>query len=510
MNKNSEILKLYTDKGFLLDRERLDFFSELGIENTQIIIKEFIDLDIKERLITKNVFEKYSKKFKNIKPNKEYSENKNSVVKILSSPNFLSGKIEINDFVKYFRSRYESIKKILEMRDFDNLSSIRRIGSMNGVWTIIAMVSSKRITKNKNLLIEVEDLTGTSIVLVNKENSKLFKEARNLMLDDIVAFKVSGSIKILFANNIIYPDSNLKEEKYSNFDEYVAFSGDFHVGSKMFLEKNVLKFINWLNGNIGDERQKEIALKVRYLFLLGDNIEGVGQYPGQENFLEIKSCREQYKKFKELLEKIRKDIQIIVCPGQHDAVWIGEPQPIPSGKWMSGLSEIENLSLVPNPSLVEIDGGFKILMYHGTSINQFIDNNFEIRTNYGHKHPTKVIKEILKRRHLSPTHGLVDYVPCKDKDSLVIDVVPDIIATANQHRAEIDCYNNILMISSSCWQSITPFEEKIGNVPEPCRVPLFNLKTREIKIIDFSGGENNEIKWDESENLTCKLENKNG
>jgi len=120
------------------------------------------------------------------------------------------------------------------------------------------------------------------------------------------------------------------------------------------------------------------------------------------------------------------------------------------------------------------------------------------------------IKEILKRRHFSPTHGLVDYVPCKDKDSLVIDVVPDIIATANQHRAEIDCYNNILMISSSCWQSITPFEEKIGNVPEPCRVPLFNLKTREIKIIDFSGGENNEIKWDESENLTCKLENKNG
>jgi len=30
-----------------------------------------------------------------------------------------------------------------------------------------------------------------------------------------------------------------------------------------------------------------------------------------------------------------------------------------------------------------------------------------------------------------------------------------------------------------------PFEEKVGNIPDPCKVPLFNLKSREIKIIDF-------------------------
>ena len=51
------------------------------------------------------------------------------------------------------------------------------------------------------------------------------------------------------------------------------------------------------------------------------------------------------------------------------------------------------------------------------------------------------------------------------------------------------------MIASLCWQSVTPFEalgghdsgepDKVGNVPEPCRVPLFNLKTREVKILDF-------------------------
>jgi len=28
---------------------------------------------------------------------------------------------------------------------------------------------------------------------------------------------------------------------------------------------------------------------------------------------------------------------------------------------------MENLHLVPNPALIEIDGGFKVLMYHGAA-----------------------------------------------------------------------------------------------------------------------------------------------
>jgi len=47
-------------------------------------------------------------------------------------------------------------------------------------------------------------------------------------------------------------------------------------------------------------------------------------------------------------------------------------------------------------------------------------------------------------------------------------------------------YNNILLVASSCWQAKTPFEEKVGNNPDPCKVPVFNLKSREIKILDFS------------------------
>ena len=503
----NKILELCSSKGFLLDREMLDFFSEMDIKVVEKIINILVGI-VKERVITKKVFDKHIDNFRDllvIDGNNKVI--KNEEVKLLFNPSFKSKKIEVKDFVQHFRLRFESIKNLLEKKDLDNLSSIRRIGTNNGVYSIIAIVSNKRITKNKNLLIEVEDLTGKSIVLVNRENKVLFQKASNLLLDDIVVFRVSGSSEMLFVNDIIYPEISLEKERYSDFDEYIAFSGDFHIGSKMFLEKNLLKFIDWINGDIGDVRQKTIARKIKYLFLTGDNIDGVSCYPGQEKFLNIKTCRGQYQKVEEVLCKIRSDVQIIICPGQHDAVWIGEPQPIISEKWAPGLHKMKNVHLVPNPALVQIDGGFKILMYHGASINHFINELPDVRLSIGHGKPTMVVREMIKRAHLAPIHGLMDYIPCEKEDPLVIRMVPDIIATADQHRAEVDSYNNILMVASSCWQSITPFEEKVGNVPDPCKVPLFNLKTREIKIVDFS---DDDIKWEEGDDLFCKLGGENG
>jgi len=32
---------------------------------------------------------------------------------------------------------------------------------------------------------------------------------------------------------------------------------------------------------------------------------------------------------------------------------------------------------------------------------------------------------------------------------------------------------------------MTPYQEKFGNTPDHCKVPMFNLKTRAVKILDF-------------------------
>ena len=528
------ILKICMEKGFLLDKEMLEIFSEFEEESAKEIIEKISDLNIGERVITKNLFSKnlsrigsvlvdgkartvIEKFFVNVGYSKEVVDegveqgavetadvNGRGRVKIISAPFIEARKVTVKDFVTHFRSRYDFMRKVLEGRGLENLTSLRKI-SGRGNYTIIVSVVEKRVTKNKNLIMTVEDLTGNSVVLVNQNRKEVFEIARELLLDDIVAMEVSGSDEMLFVNNIFFPDSVLQEKRRGAEDEWVAFTSDLHVGSEMFLEDNFLKFIKWLNGEWGDEKQREMAKKVKYLFFTGDNVDGVGVYPSQEKLLKIKEAKEQYVKMVELLKLIRDDLKIIICPGQHDAVWVGEPQPIIDDYWAPGLHKMDNVTLVPNPSLVEIDSGFNILMYHGASMHSFVENIPDIRLNYGHDSPARVVKELLKRRHLAPMHGSVDYVPA-DEDLMMIKRLPDIVATADWHRPEVSTYNNILLVASACWQSITPFEEKVGNHPDPCKVPLFNLKTREIKILDFSDGDNEECR-EEGEEVSCEVKN---
>ena len=62
---------------------------------------------------------------------------------------------------------------------------------------------------------------------------------------------------------------------------------------------------------------------------------------------------------------------------------------------------------------------------------------------------------------------------------------PDIFVSGHTHKSGISYYNNILVISVSSWESFTDYQEKMGAEPDFCKVPMFNLKTRQIKILDF-------------------------
>jgi len=510
MEIKKQILKSCMQKGFLLDKEILEFLSSFE-ENFSLKLIDFLsNLKIKERVITKSIFFESSEKIRLLLFSKKEQElfdvlltklgfssqehkevetiikPKESGIKILSSSLVSPKKIDVQDFVKHFRARYEQLKNILQERNLENLKSLRRISEERETQHVIVLILQKRVTKNKNLIFEVEDNTGRSKVLVNGKKPDLYEKCKNILVDEVVAFNVSGTKEMLFANDAIFPDAYIAEKRKTDKDVCIAFTSDVHVGSKMFLEENFLKFIKWLNGEEGTEEHKAMAKKIKYLFLVGDNIDGIGVFPDQERLLKIPEVTLQYKKLAEYLKLIRKDIKIIISPGQHDAVWVGEPQPSIGENWASDLHKMENVLLVTNPCLMELEEGFKVLVYHGASYHGIVEEIPDLRLKYKLNYPTLITKEVLKRRHLAPMHGECDYVPFENKDPLVIDIVPDIFVTGDLHRSEVSSYNNILLVSGSCWESITPFEEKVGNNPDPCKVPIFNLKTREVKILDFS------------------------
>lgn len=423
-------------------------------------------------------------------PEKAYQETKNGV-KIISSPHINSKKITVEDFVRYFRNRFSLIKSMLQDRtELQNLVSISKISGQKQNISIIAMVIKKRITKNKNILLSVEDLTGVITVLINQNKEELFAKAKDIVEDDILGFKCSGSREILFVNDILFPDISQKIKKKTE-DEFLAlFLSDLHVGSNKFLEKEFLQFINWINGEIGSSLQKDISKKIKYLFIVGDLIDGVGIYPGQEDELIIKEITEQYNKVAELLSKIRKDIKIIICPGNHDSVRIAEPQPLIDEKFASALYSLSNVLFVSNPAMINIGSsktfsGFNILLYHGYSFDYYANNVDSLRLGGAYHRPTLLSHFLLKRRHLAPTHASTLYIPT-EQDSLVITEIPDIFVSAHIHKSDISSYNGITTICCSCWQAKTPFQEKVGHEPDPCKVPVYNFHTGQINVIDFS------------------------
>ena len=369
----------------------------------------------------------------------------------------------------------------------DNLTSINKISGGRTNFTLIGMVTEKRTTKNKNLIIKFEDLTGEINALV-KLGKDCFKDAAELQLDDVVALKCSGSSEIVFVQDVIYPESILTNKIKFNEDSCVAFISDIHVGSNKFLAKEFESFIYWLDSD------NELAKKIKYIFIVGDTVDGIGVFPGQERVLDLNSLKDQYDVLASYLKKVPKRITMFMCPGQHDASRVPEPQPIVDKFYAGALYDVENLILVSNPCTVKLIEGikeFNILMYHGASIHSFINNIEELRLIKAHKHPAKAVKHMLKRRHLAPSHGVsasIVYVPNSEKDPLVISQIPDILCTGEVHRLDVERHNGVLILTGSCWQAQTEFEEKIGNIPDPCKVPVYNLKTHELKILDFTGG----------------------
>jgi len=520
METNENIIKTFAKKGFLLDKDIVDFFVKLADNNLGEQILGHLFALTKQRIISKKLFELNLNEiraffvssrpeqkalldsffiFNPFMSKKKEEEDKimfnlkkkHPAVKILSSNIIPYKRIEVKDFVLHFRNRYNFFKDILMQRkELSNLVSINKIGA-NRSFSFIGLVSSKRITKNKNIILEIEDLTGKINALVSSDKKEVFEKAKEVVIDDMVGFRCSGNGDLVFVNDLFFADSFVAEKKRSEEESYALFISDIHMGSTLFLEANFNKFLNWLNGDIEDPIMKEKVEKIKYLFIMGDNVDGVGIYPGQEPLLTIKDIKEQYKALSLLLERVPKNITMIMCPGQHDAVRVPEPQPPIDEEFAPELTKMSNLFLVSNPAMIEVDSnekrpGFKVVMYHGASMHGWIDEIEDLRQNQANKNPSKVVKYMLRHRHLSPMHSGNVYVPSDKEDMLIIKEPPDIVATGDMHRTDIDMYNNTLIICSSCWQSQTLFEEKVGNFPDPCKVPMLNLKTREIKILDFT------------------------
>jgi DNA polymerase II small subunit len=471
---NNEINKIIKKDINWLDLEKSKVLSEKG-KNKEIYPK-FIEYATQQE-----------------KKNASPAPTGNLRTKVVFSYKEESQKRDVQDFVSYFNARYKALEKLLQFRkELQNIMSINRVVSKTNRETVsvIGMVKEKTHTKNNNLSLVLEDPTGCIKVLISRNKPELYNEAKDIVLDEVIGVVGTNGQNIIFVNDVIWPSVPIKELKKAPDEAYVIFLSDLHVGSKQFLPNEFNRFLSWINGETGTIQQREIASKVKYLFIIGDLVDGCGVYPEQDAELLIKDIYQQYDECASLLKKIPSRIQIIICPGNHDAMRIAEPQPELYKDFAQKIWDLPNAVMVSNPSLVNIHSdekfpGFDVLIYHGYSFDYYVANVDSIRNQGGYDRADLIMSFLLKRRHLAPTYKSTLYIPDTKTDPLVIEQVPDFFVTGHIHKSIAANYKNITTICGSCWQSKTTFQEKVGHNPEPARIPIVNLQTRQIKILKF-------------------------
>jgi DNA polymerase II small subunit len=393
---------------------------------------------------------------------------------------------EIKDFALLFQNRYKTLRNILrkQRREVTNTISIDRIKKNNiKEVQLIGIVKDVRTTANGHRLIEIEDETGSTILLVPRDNYQLLQLANEIVFDEVIGVRgvVSRNGDIIILQNIVFPDVSIKHEKNkADTPLCVAFPADIHIGSKMFLEKEWDRFIKWLNGEIGNSRQREVAGKIKYLVIPGDTVDGIGVYPDQEKELAIKDVYEQYEELARQLQRIPDYISIIIQPGNHDAVRPAEPQPA-FEKEVRDLFSGVDITFVGNPCYLSLHG-VEILSYHGQSLLDFATNIQNLKYN----EPVEIMKIILKKRHLSPTYGGHTPIAPEHIDYMIIDRIPDVFVTGHVHMSKTGEYRGITLINASSWQAQTSYQKMLNFVPDPGKLPIFNLKTGKATTMDFT------------------------
>ena len=392
------------------------------------------------------------------------------------------------DFLNFFRNKFHLLSGMLKQRHNLSPKPLKRLKGIakNEKIDLIGMVYKKWVTKNGHIAVQLEDLEGKCIVLALKDDAKITDLAERIMPDDVLGIRgVKYTDPLVIAKDILWPDLPVRPAKTVDVPVSIASISDMHIGSKLFLEKEFYQFIEWINCRVGSRKEREKAGSIKYLMVVGDNVDGIGIYPKQFDELNIRDINKQYAEFEKLMLELPDYIELVICPGQHDAVRWADPQPAVPKQFLPELYAKKNVHFAGSPSWADIEG-LKVLLYHGGALHDLIANVSFLRSD----EPQNATIELLKKRDLMPAYGLRQpYVPEK-MDFMVIKEEPDLVFLGDMHHNGYGNYRGTTVIHNGTWQGRTSYQVKLGHVPTPGIVPIVNLKTRKISETRFWREEN--------------------
>ena len=400
-------------------------------------------------------------------------------VEVLSDPTPAIAPVEgVEGFEKLFHDRYQRLFSIVKERlDTKSSASVSATKSLApGKKARVAGLLADRSSRRGVIELRVDDPTGSLKVVC--QDGPVEKAALEAPLDSMVVVEVvRGKSGGLYAESVVLPDLPGRRVVSTSHRAYAVLLSDLHIGSRMFLADDFHRFLMWLNGNLGD---RDVVSRIKYLVIAGDLVDGVGVYPGQEFQLAERDPKKQYAMAADLLKQVPAHIQIVMSPGNHDAVRQALPQPAVSVDMAEALYAMNNVRWVGDPAYVKLHG-VTFLVYHGKSLDDVIATT----PNLAYDRPTDAMKLLLKARHLAPTYGKRTALSPELRDYLVVDRVPDVFHVGHVHTYGELSYRGTLLVNSGTWQAQTNFQSNMGLEPTPSIVPVVDLSNLQVVRRNF-------------------------
>jgi len=453
------------NKGFQIHPDAFKILENIQVEDLERIIKEIVREKSKQNLflISQNDLEA----FLGIKQD-ESIQNEH---RVLSDPTLKITSAEgVDGFNSLFASRFSKLKRIISNRPeaklLRSVTSVISTKSKNDVY-VCGLLSERKSERSVTKLV-LDDPSGSLEGIVFDRD--LQDVANSLLIDQFLMMKIGfGKNGGFIVKDIIMPDIPDHVGNRSETEAYAVFLSDLHIGSKYFMEDELNEFFSWLSS------PDPIARKVRFVLISGDVVDGVGIYPNQDKELDFESVEEQLTKLEEVLSKIPNHIKVFIIPGNHDPGRRALPQAAIPKKYRESIWERENFFMLGNPALISLNG-VKVLLFHGQSIDDIVKTTPGLSYNK----PAKVMRYLLRVRHLSPIYGSSTPIAPEIEDMMTIDEIPDIFHTGHVHVLDLDLYRGILLINSGTWQKQTPFQTSVGITPTPGIAVIVNLKTFKV------------------------------
>ncbi|MBI2233391.1 MAG: metallophosphoesterase family protein [Candidatus Aenigmarchaeota archaeon] len=272
-------------KGKLVTPEALDYINSKKLE--EVLLSE-----ITETIITKVAIEKASD------------------IRILKNITSKKKELTAEDFTNFYNIKLEKIREIILQRTQKNFVSVNKLDTTRQEVYVVGIV--KDIKNREKTIVELEDVTGTVQVILEK--------TAEIELDDVIAVKAVSGGKVLFGQQVIYPEMPLR--KPSTGRGKACFISDLHLNETP--PSAFEKLLQWLE-----------TQPIDAIFVAGD----IGEK----------------EKFEDMISQYCVEKTVFVIPGELDKEEEYPQTPLEFTK--------RNIISLSNPAMVEF-GGINILIIH--------------------------------------------------------------------------------------------------------------------------------------------------